>query len=129
MSILWFPDAKEHYYKGRFYTKEWYALMQDMELDFKKIPLSARYIARFCFFLIIDSDKKIFKLKAIKMYNKLKMIMASGSILGYFLQVVPITIFVGIVYCVIRLIFIKKKDDHILWGKEIFPLAVGLSIC
>jgi hypothetical protein len=23
----------------RFYTKEWYALMQDMELDFKKIEL------------------------------------------------------------------------------------------
>jgi glycopeptide antibiotics resistance protein len=96
------------------------------EIDALFLPQNVHFLQEIlCDFdlsFIIDSDKKFSIWRKIKMYRKLKMIMASGSILGYFLQVVPITIFVGIVYCVIRLILIKKKDKPILWGKEFVRL-------
>lgn len=46
-------------------------------------------------------------------------LLASGTILGLFLQVVPITCLVGIVYAVIRYRHIKKRGHAIAWGTEI----------
>ena len=57
------------------------------------------------------------------MYNAIRMIMNSGSILGYFLQVVPITAVVAAVYSVVRLFLLKKKNKPILWGKEAVQLV------
>lgn len=56
------------------------------------------------------------------MFHSIRMIMNSGSILGYFLQVVPITILVAIVYSVIRLIYLKKHSKTISWAKELLKL-------
>ena len=56
------------------------------------------------------------------MFNSLRMIMSSGSILGYFLQVVPITVIIAIIYSIIRLAWLKKKKAPIFWGKEIARL-------
>ncbi len=52
------------------------------------------------------------------MYAKLRVIMDSGSLLGYFLQAVPVTVFVGAVYFAARLIYLKIKELKISWGKE-----------
>lgn len=43
----------------------------------------------------------------LEIYNSFRMEMNSGTIWGYFLQAVPITIVVGIVYTVFRLGFLK----------------------
>lgn len=56
------------------------------------------------------------------MFNSLRMIMSSGSILGYFLQVVPITVIIAIIYSIIRLVWLKKKKAPIFRGKEIVGL-------
>lgn len=42
--------------------------------------------------------------------------------LGYFLQVVPITVLVAIIYCAIRLISLKKKGETVSWKKELIRL-------
>ena len=57
------------------------------------------------------------------MYNRIKTIMGSGSIPGYFLQVVPITVVVALLYCVIRLIILKKKNIKIVWKNELIKLV------
>ena len=62
----------------------------------------------------------------IKIYNFFRMEMNSGSILGYFLQAVPITIAIGIVYLILRLVFLKRKNRHIAWFSEIMRL---LFVC
>ena len=62
----------------------------------------------------------------IKIYNFFRMEMNSGSILGYFLQAVPITIVIGIVYLILRLVFLKRKNRHIAWVSEIMRL---LFVC
>ena len=62
----------------------------------------------------------------IKIYNFFRMEMNSSSILGYFLQAVPITIVVGIVYLILRLVFLKRKNRHIAWFSEIMRL---LFVC
>lgn len=62
----------------------------------------------------------------IKIYNFFRMEMNSGSILGYFLQAVPITIVIGIVYLILRLVFLKRKNRHIAWFSEIMRL---LFVC
>ena len=62
----------------------------------------------------------------IKIYNFFRMEMNSGSILGYFLQAVPITIVVGIVYLILRLVFLKRKNRRIVWLSEIMRL---LFVC
>lgn len=58
--------------------------------------------------------------------NELRMEMNSGTILGYFLQAVPITILVGIVYAILRLLFLKRKKRHIEWLPEVMRL---LFVC
>ena len=62
----------------------------------------------------------------IEIYNFFRMEMNSGSILGYFLQAVPITIVVGIVYLILRLVFLKRKNRRIVWFSEIMRL---LFVC
>ena len=46
-------------------------------------------------------------------------IMNSGSILGLFLEVVPITLLVGVAYALWRFIRIKKSGLSFSWGTEI----------
>lgn len=61
-----------------------------------------------------------------EIYHFFRMEMNSGSILGYFLQAVPITFVVGIVYLILRLGFLKRKARHIVWFSEIMRL---LFVC
>ncbi len=60
------------------------------------------------------------------MFDSIYQTMMSGSILGLFLQVVPITCLVGIIYAVIRYAAIKKKSCSIVWSSEIMRL---LFVC
>lgn len=53
------------------------------------------------------------------MFNKLYNTMISGSVFGLFLQVVPITCLVGLVYVVYRYVRIKKNGVTVQWGAEI----------
>ena len=53
------------------------------------------------------------------MFNKLYNTMISGSVFGLFLQVVPITCLVGLVYVVYRCVRIKKNGLTVQWGAEI----------
>ena len=62
----------------------------------------------------------------LKIYNLFRMEMISGTILGYFLQAVPITIVVGILYAVCRLVFLKHRNCHIVWLSETMRL---LFVC
>lgn len=62
----------------------------------------------------------------LKFFNFFRMEMNSGSILGYFLQAVPITIVVGIVYAVLRFLYFRRKKHHIVWVSEIMRL---LFVC
>lgn len=56
------------------------------------------------------------------MFSSIRMIMNSGTILGYFLQVVPITAIVAIIYCIFREIMLKRRNEEIIWWKEILRL-------
>ncbi len=49
--------------------------------------------------------------------------MSSGSTVGYFLQIVPITVLVAAVYCIIRFSRLKKKPEAVVWGKELLRLV------
>lgn len=55
-----------------------------------------------------------------------RFVMNSGSVLGYFFQAIPVTVFVGIVYAIIRVISIKKKNQKANWPREI---AKWLFVC
>ena len=55
----------------------------------------------------------------IDIYNKVRMIMNSSTVQGYFIQVVPITCLVGIVYAVLRLVRLKRKNRPVAWPAEI----------
>lgn len=62
----------------------------------------------------------------VEIYNFFRTEMNSGSILGYFLQAVPITMVVGIVSFILRLVFLKRKNRRIVWFSEIMRL---LFVC
>lgn len=51
--------------------------------------------------------------------KKLYSIINSGSVFSLFLQVVPITLLVGVVYAIYRCIRIRKQGGSVCWGKEI----------
>lgn len=55
-------------------------------------------------------------------FDWLRSVMNTGSILGYFFQAVPITCFVGIIYTIIRATKIKRKKVQVDWLKEIVKL-------
>lgn len=59
----------------------------------------------------------------IEIYRLFRMEMNSGSILGYFLQAVPITIIIGSIYSINRLVFLKHRSLHIVWFSEFMKLA------
>lgn len=59
-------------------------------------------------------------------YQLFRMEMNSGTILGYFLQAVPIAALAGIVYIVLRLMFLKRENRRIAWFPEIMRL---LFVC
>ena len=51
--------------------------------------------------------------------SKLYSLLNSGSVLSLFLQVIPITLLVGVIYAVYRCIRIKKRGNTVSWGTEI----------
>lgn len=62
----------------------------------------------------------------LEIYQLFRMEMNSGSILGYFLQAVPITVVVGIVYTILRLVFLKRRKYPVIWFSEAMRL---LFVC
>ena len=60
------------------------------------------------------------------MFQKIRSIMNSGSVMGYFLQALPVAIFVGILYVVIRIAFLKKQNRQIQWLSELLRV---LFVC
>ncbi|MEG0898972.1 MAG: VanZ family protein [Oscillospiraceae bacterium] len=48
--------------------------------------------------------------------------MNSGTILGYFLQTVPIAVVVGTVYTILRLVFLKRRKCPVVWFSEAMRL-------
>lgn len=57
------------------------------------------------------------------MYSKLRMIMGSGSIVGYFLQALPIACLAGMIYLAVRLCRAKKSGVQINWPTELLRLV------
>ena len=53
------------------------------------------------------------------LYNSVRMEMNSGTILGYFLQALPIASIVGVVFLIIRLVLRRRENRRIKWGQEI----------
>jgi len=53
------------------------------------------------------------------MFEWFRSVMNSGSVLGYFFQAIPITVFVGIIYAIIRAISLRKKKEKANWLREI----------
>ena len=53
------------------------------------------------------------------MLDAIYQIMMSGTVLGQFMQVVPITCVVGILYAIWRVIWAKRKKLPVHWGFEI----------
>lgn len=53
------------------------------------------------------------------MLDGLYAVVMSGSLIGIFLQVVPITFLVGLVYAIYRLVKIRKRELSVSWGAEI----------
>lgn len=60
------------------------------------------------------------------MFGSLRMEMASGLTFGYFLQAVPAALLAGIVYAVLRLMYLKRKKRQIVWFPEIMRV---LFVC
>lgn len=60
------------------------------------------------------------------MFQKIRSIMNSGSVMGYFLQALPVAILVGILYVVIRIAFLKKQNRQIQWLSELLRV---LFVC
>ena len=58
----------------------------------------------------------------LNIYNYFRMEMNSGTILGYFLQALPIACIVGIAFFAIRFAFLKKRKLQIKWKLEILQV-------
>ncbi len=58
----------------------------------------------------------------LNIYNFFRMEMNSGTILGYFLQALPIACIVGIVFFAIRFVLLKKRKIQIKWKQEILQV-------
>lgn len=52
--------------------------------------------------------------------------MNSGSVMGYFLQALPVAVLAGILYIVIRTAFLKKQNRQIQWLSELLRV---LFVC
>lgn len=62
------------------------------------------------------------------MLRKLYGIVSSGSVMGSFIAIVPITLAVGLIYTVYRIAKSKKNDAPTAWGKEIIKLLFVLYL-
>lgn len=51
--------------------------------------------------------------------SKLYSLLNSGSVLSLFLQVIPITLLVGVIYAIYRCVRIKRHGNTVSWGTEI----------
>lgn len=60
------------------------------------------------------------------MFQKIRSIMNSGSVMGYFLQALPVTVLVGILYFIIRIALLKKRKNKIDWLSEVLRV---LFVC
>ena len=60
------------------------------------------------------------------MFGKLRMIMNSGSVLGYFLQALPVALLAGAVYLVVRICHLKGKKERVRWEMELLRV---LFVC
>ena len=58
----------------------------------------------------------------LNIYNYFRREMNSGTILGYFLQALPIACIVGIAFFAIRFAFLKKRKLQIKWKLEILQV-------
>ena len=56
------------------------------------------------------------------MFGKLRMLMGSGSILGYFFQALPVACLAGIIYSAIRCSLLKKRSARFQWSAELLQL-------
>lgn len=63
------------------------------------------------------------------MFGSLRMEMASGLTFGYFLQAVPAALLAGIVYAVLRLVYLKRKKRQIVWLPEIMRVLFVCYLC
>ena len=52
--------------------------------------------------------------------------MNSGTVIGYFLQALPIALLVGLVYFAVRILVLRRRKTDIGWGAEILRL---LFVC
>lgn len=55
----------------------------------------------------------------LEIYQLFRMEMNSGTILGYFLEALPVALLVGIVYAVLRIVYLKKCRSRINWPREV----------
>ena len=60
------------------------------------------------------------------MFQKIRSIMNSGSVFGYFLQALPVAVLAGILYIVIRTVFLKKQNRQIQGLSEVLRV---LFVC
>ena len=60
------------------------------------------------------------------MFGKLRMIMNSGSVMGYFLQTLPVALLAGAVYLLVRICHLKGKKERVRWGMELLRV---LFVC
>ena len=60
------------------------------------------------------------------MWNALRQEMGSGTILGYFLQAVPVALLVGIGYAVLRFLYLRRRRRPVQWPSEVMGL---LFVC
>ncbi len=74
------------------------------------------------FYVTVGRQRESGKMEEFVVFNWLRSIMNSGSILGYFFQAVPITCVVGIIYAIIRVVTIKRKKLRVEWLNEIMKL-------
>ena len=56
--------------------------------------------------------------------SKLYSLLNSGSVLSLFLQVIPITLLVGVIYAVYRCVRIKKHGNTVSWGTGLINLIL-----
>lgn len=62
------------------------------------------------------------------MFDGLYAVVMSGSLIGIFLQVVPITFLVGLVYAIYRLVKIRKARTVCFVGSRDYALAFCLLL-
>ncbi len=60
------------------------------------------------------------------MFEKLRMIMNSGSVMGHFLQALPVALLAGAVYLAVRLCRLKGKKERVRWPLEVLRV---LFVC